>query len=391
MASKIKLLLPLLFSIILLLFSACNSGKKALERGNYEEAVLTAIDRLRQRPNSDKAREVLAKAYPRFVNYNRDRIRQLRHSGDPFRWERIMEYYREINAVYDEIQRAPAAVQVIGSPLLFTAEYEEARIEAAEARYALGKGLLPAARAGDRNAAKEAYDHFSTADELYGGFRDARGLALEARELALIQVVVSPIPMPARSLEISNEFFYNKIMEYLQGQRFSPFIEFYSLREAEAIALQADQQIEMAFDEFVVGQAFVKETVENRSRDSVVIGTVDVVEDGEKVKKDVYGTVKAEVHLFEKAIDSRGLLDLKVIGVPSDVVLAQEKFPGSFTWIDYWGFFNGDERALTGKDKRRLRNQREVMPPPPQDLFIEFTEPIYQDVTRFLRHFYSNY
>lgn len=390
MIPKMALRLPLLLIVVTLL-STCNAGKKALEQGNYEEAVLTAIDRLRQRPNSDKAREVLAEAYPRFVDYNRDRVRQLRNSSDPFRWERIMELYREINAVYDEIQRSPAAAQVIRSAQLYTSEYEEARVKAAEARYALGQRLLPDARVGNRNAAKEAYDHFVTADELYGGFRDAARVALEARELAMILVVVTPIPMPARSLEVSNEFFYNKMMEYLQGQRFSPFIEFYSLREAQAIDLQPDQRIEMAFDEFIVGQAFIKETVEERSRDSVVIGTVEVVEDGKKVEKDVYGTVKAEVHLFEKAIDSRGLLDLQVLGLPGEIVLAQEKFPGSFTWIDYWGFYNGDERALTEKDRRRLRNKREVMPPPPQDLFIGFTEPIYRDVTRFLQDFYTGY
>lgn len=370
---------------------ACSSGKKALERGDYEAAVLSAVERLRKSPNNNKARETLADAYPRLVAYNKDRVRQALNSSDPLRWEDVLEFYRQLNAVYDEIRRSPAAMQVVGNPQLFAAEYEQALGNAAEAHYKLGASLMAAARGGDREAAKDAFWHFDRADELQPGRRDAAGLAEEARSLAMLLVVVEPIPLPSRMLEVSSEFFYNQLMTYLEQQQPSPFVGFVSVDEVRTRGIQPDQRIQLVFDDYVVGQAYIKETVRDRRRDSVVIGQTTVIEDGKEVKKDVYGTVKAEMHQFQKQIDSRGLLDCQIIGLADRAVLGQEKFPGSFTWIDYWGYYRGDERALIEEDHRFLRNSREVPPPPPQDLFIEFTKPIFQDLTRFLSSFYQNY
>lgn len=370
---------------------SCNSGKKALARGDYEGAVLTAVERLRRSPNNNKARQTLAEAYPQFVAYNKDRARQALKSTDPLRWEDILEFYGQLNTVYDEIRRSPAAMEVIGNPRLFTAEYEEALQKAAEAHYRLGSPLLPAARRGDREAAKEAYWHFVRAEELQPGLRDASALAEETRTLATLFVVVEPIPVPSRVLEISSTFFYNQLMTFLEQERPSPFVRFVSVDEVRARGIQPDQRIQLVFDDYVVGQAYVRETVRERTRDSVVIGQTTVIENGEKVEKDVYGTVKAEMHQFQKTIDSRGLLDCQLIALADRAVLAQEKFPGSFTWIDYWGFYRGDERALTQEDRKYLRNSREVPAPPPQDLFVEFTRPIFSELSRFLTSFYQNY
>ncbi|MEL6652971.1 MAG: hypothetical protein AAFQ87_19385, partial [Bacteroidota bacterium] len=104
-----------------------------------------------------------------------------------------------------------------------------------------------------------------------------------------------------------------------------------------------------------------------------------------------YGTVKAEVHHFQKQITSTGLLDMKIIDIRTGRVVSQRKFPGTFVWYDYWGFFNGDERALEKADDRFLRKNREIPAPPPQDLFIEFTRPIFSQVTDYVSNFYRNY
>jgi hypothetical protein len=44
-----------------------------------------------------------------------------------------------------------------------------------------------------------------------------------------------------------------------------------------------------------------------------------------------------------------------------------------------WGTLNGDERALT-PEQIKLCSLRDV-PPPPQDLFVAFTQPIYGQIT----------
>jgi len=104
----------------------------------------------------------------------------------------------------------------------------------------------------------------------------------------------------------------------------------------------------------------------------------------------IYGTVKATIHTFTKQISSRGLLDFKIYDPYANRVLTQEKFPGEFVWICQWGYFNGDERALNEEHKKIVKG-KELHPPPPQDLFIEFTKPIYDQLTAKIRDFYKNY
>lgn len=104
----------------------------------------------------------------------------------------------------------------------------------------------------------------------------------------------------------------------------------------------------------------------------------------------VYGTVKAKVYIFKKSVTSRGILDFKIYDAYTNKVLTQEKLPGEFVWYTEWGYFNGDERALDDYHLEIVQ-YREAPPPPPQDLFVAFTEPIYLQITKKIQSFYSQY
>ncbi|WP_221394126.1 hypothetical protein [Dyadobacter sp. NIV53] len=71
-------------------------------------------------------------------------------------------------------------------------------------------------------------------------------------------------------------------------------------------------------------------------------------------------------------------------------IVNQEKFNGEYNWMCEWANFNGDERALTSAQLRMTKSQ-EVLPPAPQQLFIEFSKPIYDRLTNKLREFYAKY
>ena len=143
----------------------------------------------------------------------------------------------------------------------------------------------------------------------------------------------------------------------------------------------------MNFDEFMIGNVYDKETTIDVSRDSVEVGSV-TLKDG-TVKK-VYNTVKAKYTTYRREIISNGVLDVIIIDLPVNRVAAQRKFPGQFVWFTEWSSFNGDERALS-KDQLASCNKKPVPPPGPQALFIEFTKPIYNQVTPFLKEFYRKY
>ena len=104
----------------------------------------------------------------------------------------------------------------------------------------------------------------------------------------------------------------------------------------------------------------------------------------------VYGTVKAKLTTSRKEIVSRGLLSMIAVDAKTNGVLSTKKFSGEYIWVSQWARFNGDERALNSQ-QLALCNQREQQPPQQQDLFLEFTKPIYNQLVPAIKSFYQNY
>ena len=560
-----KIFFPVIMLIAVCLMDSCTSGKQAYQKGNYDEAVLKAISRLRKSPKNKKASQTLMESYPLTISWHRDNINRAKQSNDDFKWERVVSEYKQVNYLYDQLNRCPACLRLVSNPVHYVAELNDAREKAAAIRYQRGEELLARVRTThNRNEAIEAYRHFEVACKLMGEYKDARDKLAEAKFLATLKVVVEPIPAH-RNLEISHEFFENKILEFVESMQVNEFVEFYSYQEAKNIGLeQPDQIIQLQFDEFVLGQVFLKEKEVQLSKDSVVLAVIkaqnqvqhsdalvfahprdkkdEVLKyimptpiiaspaleeelaggakndkvtichkipaslgksqtitisknalqhhldhgdvqgscDGKKVEKEdtkkeepvksnqtttitttypsseagtktdgtktedtktedtkstaesstvvqpstgtyrqadlsgirnsaaentstvttqsepeptnrkVYGTVKATVHVFNKSLTSRGILDFKIIDAHTQRVLSQEKMPGEFVWYTEWGYFNGDERALDDYFLEVVK-LKEAYPPPPQDLFVAFTQPIFGQVTSKINNFYRGY
>ncbi|QCK13498.1 hypothetical protein [Mangrovivirga cuniculi] len=371
----------LFFSIIALtIFQSCSSGKKQFEQGNYEEAVFLAVNRLRDKPDNKKATQTLRKAYPLAVNLHLRKINQYKSSTDRFKYDRIAQSYKLLNNMNNEVERCPACMNLVETRG-FLNEYNEAARLAAEERYQAGVEFLSN---GDRRSAIEAVNHFRRADQFVSNYKDVNDKIEEARWAATLKVLVEQIPVHSQTFGLSNQFFQNQINEYLAHQNSNEFVRFFTVDEAEKMQLEEfDHYIRMQFDDFQVGNTHLRENSEVITRDSVKVGDVEV----EGVKKPVYGTVKAKLTVFTKSVMSRGLLDVQIWDARSNRILRQEKLPGQFEWVTQWGNFNGDERALT-KEQIAITKMREVPPPPPQDLFIEFCKPIYGQVTNLVSGYY---
>jgi len=373
------------FIILALIISACTSGKKSLEQGNYYDAVIKSVDRLRKNSGHSKSKSILRKAYPSAVAYYEGEVGNLMRSNDPFKWGRTVQSYELMNNLYEEIRRSPGALKVVPKPINYYDRLERAKRNAAEESYSAGmQNLNP----NDRNSSKEAYFHFVDANNFVRGYKDVGKKIPEAREYATLNVVVEQIPVPGR-YSLSGGFFQEKIEEFLHaGWTDKQFIRFYSQREARRERLQdPDQVLVLAFDDFSVGNIRIRESKEKFERDSVRVGEV-TLENGKKAP--VYGSVKAELITYKKEVVSKGLLAMKVLDGRNKAVISSDKFPGTFVWYTEWANYNGDERALT-KEQLALCKRIDIPPPPPQDLFIEFTIPIYDQLTAKLRRFYDRY
>lgn len=387
-AEFLRLIKPILILLLLsTLIASCASPRKAYNRGDYDRAVTMSIDKLRSKPGNRSARDVLSKAWPRAIEYHESQIAMYAASADRFKWERVVTSYEQLNRMASLARRCPACDGLIDTRSLFIDELNEARDRAAEARYLAG---LESMRTQSRVNAREAVEHFMVVERMVPDFRDTRTKMTEALHLATLHVVVHVPEIQSRALSISHEFFQNKIMEYLQSnRRMNEFVRFYYPHEARNEHLETiDQEVWLQFDEFSVGQTLLESHTETvTSRDSVKIGETKG-SDGRTI--DVKGKVEARFTRFKKTVVSGGILDMQVVDAHSGRIILQEKIPGEFVWIHEWGTYNGDSRALNSR-QAELAKLRDIPPPPPQDLFVAFTGPIYEQVTSRLRRFYTSY
>lgn len=429
----------IILTIVLVGQWGCNSSKKSFESGNYYSSVMQSVSKLRKNPSHKKSVAILGQAYPMAIDYYMNQVNRMKGSQDRFKNGKIVDSYKMLNTMYDAIQRCPGALQVIPYPEDYYNQLKFHTKEAASERYTAGQESLAM---GSRPYAIEAYEHFIQSDMYFPGYLDVKDKIEEAKYFATLKVLVQQVPVPTMQAGLSAQFFQDQIEQFLFNYNSNEFIRFYSMRD-ESLK-EPDQILVFQFDDFVIGQVNNQERIIEISKDSVVIAripkssvqveteqkivichhppgnptntqTMKVVASKLKAHLDhgdeigpcdggsqntnvnvpkeeyinVYGTVKAKFTENTREVISRGLLSMRIMDAKSNTVVLHEKFPGEFVWVNKWGNFNGDERALT-REQLNIANQKAMQPPPPQHLFIEFCKPIYGQVKSKVQQYYNN-
>ena len=364
----------------LIIIGGCTTGKNALQKGDYDASVSKAVSRLQNSPKNSEATQVLKMAYDLALQSHLRKIDEAKAANDLFRWESIMYDYQKINQLADDINSCPACLAIVPSPSKYLNELAESKYNAAGARYNSGLGYL---RENNRLAAKKAYYEFEKTLNLQPDYKDAKARMEDAYWAAVTRVVVQPIIVNSNLYKLSADYFQQQINQFIGNYSRNKFVIFYGEEQATDQKIVPDQVLSLNFDDFVVGQTYVKERIEKLKRDSVVIGET-------REKKPVYGTVKATLSIFEKNISSSGLLDMSIMDWQSKKIVRQQKFPGTYVWRDSWASYKGDDRALT-KQQLAMTSRREILPPPPTTLFLEFTKPIYNQLVEDIGYYYNNY
>lgn len=269
---------------------------------------------------------------------------------------------------------------MVGNPAKYIKELNDSKYNAAAARYNSGLNYL---NARTKIAAKKAYFEFEKTLSLWPNYVGAKEKMDDAYWAAVTQVVVQPIVVNRGYYKLSADYFQQQIDQYIADYARNRFVLFYSEADATDQKIIPDQVLSLNFDDFVIGQTYVKERVEKLKRDSVIVGET-------RDKKPVYGTVKATLSVFEKQIGSTGVLDLTITDWKTHTVLRAQKFNGSYIWKDAWATYKGDDRALN-KQQLAWANKRELLPPPANTLFLEFTKPIYSQLVNYIGGFYDGY
>jgi hypothetical protein len=326
----------------------------------------------------------LRSAYPLAVEFYETQAQNEIASNSPYRFKNAIQSYSQVNHMYEAVKQCPACLKVVKTPKNYYAEIGPLKEKAAEESYNAG---IAALMKGTRTDAKQAYFNFTDAQSFVNGYKDVVEYLNKAKWEATLKVIIEQASLPTR-YKLSGGFFQDKVESYVHGNYPDKgFIKFYTPQEAKAVQLtKPDQILRLQFDDFSVGNVNMKEKEETVSKDSVKVGETKF--EGKTVA--VYNTVKAKLTTYRKEVISSGLLSMIVLDAKTNGVLSTRKFDGSYTWVSTWGHFNGDDRALT-KQQLAFCNQHEMQPPQTQDMFLEFTKPIYDKLTASISTFYASY
>lgn len=370
------------------LIAGCSSGRKALERGNYLQAIEKAVNRLSNDPDNRKATKVLTDGYPMAMNYYQEEIDQILSGNDQFKWGETLDIMQRVNHLSDLIRRVPAARKLVPSPKTYTSEIADVTQRAAEERYQAGLNSL---QGKSREDAKQAYYNFQRADQLIPNYKDVDQKMAIAKERATLKVILEPIPLPSKRYELSANFFYSEVIKQMKAKfPDQSFVNFYTPDEAEKYHLQyPDFVVSLEFYDFFVSRPTHYENQENLSRVVEKEVKVRVSRDSVRIEKrpqKIHGKIK----IITDEMVSKGLLNVQVEEYQSKNVVINDQIPGQFVWRNQYGVFVGNEEVLT-KEQVAILNNKAVPPPYPQDMFVEFTKPIYSQLTERLSNFFNQF
>ena len=336
-----------LFGLLLIVLScafigSCSSGKGAYKHGDYYQAVLEAVQRLRSKPDHKKSKEVLSLSYMAAVSFLETQTQNLMASNDNNKWRSAVQNYNKVNTLYEEIQRSPGAMKVIPSPVSKYKELGEAKKKAAAESYDLG---LEAMLKNTREDAKRAYFLFKEANNLSPEYRESIEMSTQAKFNATLKVVVEPFRTNQQNWNFEPMVF---------GYRANEFVRFYTPQEAQKENLQrVDQYLTVTVNNYTESLPSITKKVQDL-KDSVKTSEKKV----NNVSIPVYTKVTAKVTTLEKTVRGKCSLNLIVSDGSSRADIRNTPINSEQAWTSQWAIYTGDARALS-QNLKQLAERRE--------------------------------
>lgn len=373
----------LFLCLLTIIATACSTGSTSYKHGDYYKACLESIDRLRSNPKSDKSQSVLLNSYPLALKTAQREIDNALIANQPDKYDVVVYQYEKMNQLADQIFNCPKALELIPKPTEYISELSKAKQMAADQAYESGSKALTV---GTLDQARVAYQYFQNVNRYVPGYKDVLNKMSDARYYATLRVIVQK-PFTNANFQYSADFFYNNLLLEIRKNSQNRFVRYYTPEEAHKENMKNPHQyIVLNFEDFSVGNIRESSNTTEYKRDSVIVGTVKVK--GKTYNS--YNTVKARLTTFRREISSGGVLSLRIIDAQNNQDLLQQNLTGTYVWNTSWANFKGDDRALNNEQKKMCNREPET-PPTQQDLFIEFTKPIYSQAVSYIRSAHSRY
>lgn len=182
----------IIFTAMAMLIAGCASSLKQLQRGHYDEAIKTAVKKLRVDPTIQEQIEVLDKAYLLANQQDHDRVKFLKKEGSPYNWDEIFERYSKLKdrqALVSTVLSLQLGDQIIDYAYIdYDSEIIQAKRNAADYFWNHANELM---EKGDKESYRQAYYEFRKAKEYAGNISNINQLIEEAHWKGISRVLVS--------------------------------------------------------------------------------------------------------------------------------------------------------------------------------------------------------
>lgn len=361
-----KQVLLLLFGILII--SSCSSVKKsqkALNQGNYNEAIGIAVGKLQKDKTKRGNQEhilILEDAFRKITETNKKRIAFLRKEGNPANFREIYQLYSNLDRIQKMISPLlPLYVNEAGRHAKFRfTDYSDHLInsknEYAGYLYEEARSMM---ENGDKLSYRNAFAAFTELQRIYPGFRDTEELLNEAHFYGTDFVFVevknqTPFVIPRKlEEELLNfntyglddfwtEYHGNKSTDYTYD--YAVNLNFRDIQISPERVLEREIPLEA---EVLDGISYQKDRKGDFVLDS--LGNKIKIEHFVKVKGTLYKTIQTKALAIQGKVD---YLDLH-----RDQLVNSYPLETEFVFENVFARFSGDERLLSKEDKQILRNR----------------------------------
>ena len=362
----------LLFVAVIALLESCASGKAALKNGNYYEAVLESVNRLRAKPDHKKAKVVLQQSYPLAIDFIQTRIQNGITADDPRKWRNAVEGYNQINNLNTQIKTSLGAMKIITNPVTKFKELAEVKTKAAEESYNDGIQYM---LKNTRDDAKSAYFSFKEASGYEPGYREVVELMTQAEFNATLRVAYQEI-----NASRINYGSLQPIINSLQRQ----FLSFRPIEQQDTVPPQ--QYLKIVFNDY---RQDARPQFSSRNENLEREVKVGEKKGADGKVQDVMEKVAGTITYYTKTKRAYSNATLSVTDAKTNAMLLNNSVEGNSQWQYTWATFKGDNRAMN-TEQVNLTKRTEASPDD-QSLYNQAISNLKTNLSQQLANFYRRY
>ncbi len=183
----------IIFVIISLILTSCDSAKKALQRGSYDVACAMAVKKLQKKPYDEEHAQIFTVAYRKANQKDIDRIDYLRQSKEQRAWDEILRLYKKLEkrqTLAETILPLRAGGKTVNfEHINYNQQIIEAKNSAAYFHYNEGVKLMN----GNREDARKAYYQFIKVRNYTNNYNDLEQRIRAAEKKGTVKVLLLSI------------------------------------------------------------------------------------------------------------------------------------------------------------------------------------------------------